>query len=138
MNLEAFMIEEKEEIIEYKVSKRFVDKETGEVIPWKIRVMTAEENQNIRRDCYIKTQIPGKRNQFTRDFDSNKYLALAAEQCVIDPDLQNVKLQDFYKVKSVRELLGKMLRPGEYDDLMEKIQEINGYSLEEKVEEAKN
>lgn len=138
MNLEAFMIEEKEEIVEYEVSNRFVDKETGKTIPWKIKVMTAEENQNIRKDCYIKTQVPGKRGQFTRDFDSDKYLALVAEQCIIEPDLQSVKLQDFYKVKSVRELLGKMLRPGEYDNLMQRIQEINGYSLEDKVEEAKN
>ena len=31
-----------------------------------------------------------------------------------------------------------LLTPGEYDDLMQKIQEINGYDLEEAVEEAKN
>ena len=31
-----------------------------------------------------------------------------------------------------------LLNPGEYDDLMKKIQEINGYSLDDKVEEAKN
>lgn len=138
MNLEAFMIEEKEEIIEYVASKRFKNKETGEVEPWKLRTITAEENQNLRKDCYIKAQVTGKRGQYTKDFDTQKYLGLLAEKCVVEPDLQNVKLQDFYKVQGARQLLGKMLRPGEYDDLMEKIQEINGYSLEEKVEEAKN
>ena len=119
-NLEAFMIEEKEEIVDYIASSKFKDKE-GNPVPWKIKSITADENQRIRKDCYINIPINGKRGR-----------------CVVYPDLQNAKLQDFYKVKGVEQLLGKLLKPGEYDDLMEKIQEVNGYSLEEKVEEAKN
>lgn len=136
-NLEAFMIEEKEELVEYVASTKFKDKE-GKAIPWKIKSITADENQRIRKDCYFNVPMNGKRGRYTKDFNSQKYLVLLATECVVYPDLQNAKLQDFYKVKSVEELLGKLLLPGEYDDLMEKIQEINGYSLEDKVEEAKN
>ena len=104
----------------------------------KIKSITADENQRIRKDCYINIPINGKRGRYTKDFNTQKYLVLLATECVVYPDLQNAKLQDFYKVKGVEQLLGKLLKPGEYDDLMEKIQEVNGYSLEEKVEEAKN
>ena len=31
-----------------------------------------------------------------------------------------------------------LLKPAEYDDLVTKLQEINGYDLDEAVEEAKN
>ena len=39
---------------------------------------------------------------------------------------------------SIKLLKKHLLNPGEYDDLMQKIQEINGYSLDDAVEEAKN
>ena len=136
-NLEAFMITETEEIVDYIASSKFKDKE-GNPVPWKIKSITADENQRIRKDCYINIPINGKRGRYTKDFNTQKYLVLLATECVVYPDLQNAKLQDFYKVKGVEQLLGKLLKPGEYDDLMEKIQEVNGYSLEEKVEEAKN
>ena len=39
-NLEAFMIEEKEEIVDYIASSKFKDKE-GNPVPWKIKSITA-------------------------------------------------------------------------------------------------
>ena len=136
-DLEAFMLEEKEELVEYIASPKFKAKE-GKIIPWKIKSIPADENQKIRKDCYFNVPVTGKKGRFTKDFNAQKYLVILATECVVYPDLQNAKLQDFYKVQGVEQLLGKLLKPGEYDDLMEKIQEINGYSLEDKVEEAKN
>ena len=73
------------------------------------------------------------------EFDSSKYLELLADKCIVYPDLHDAKLQDFYKeMNPIKLLKGHLLKPGEYDDLMAKIQEINGYSIEEAVEEAKN
>lgn len=135
--LEAFMIEKKNEEIEYIVSKRFIDK-NGEIIPFKLKPITSKENNNIRKNCYTKTPIPGKRNQFTREFDTAKYIMELALACVTFPNLNDKDLQDYYKVMGASDLLGAMLTPAEFDDLSEKLQELHGYNLEEKVEEAKN
>lgn len=137
MSLEAFMIDNKEEVIEYIASNRFKDK-SGNPVPWKLKTITAEENQAIRKDCYIKVQVTGKRGQFTKDFDSQKYLGLLAEKCIVYPDLHSKELQDFYKTMGASSLLGKLLKPGEFDDLTAKLEEINGYTLDNLVEEAKN
>lgn len=136
-NFEAFMIEKGNEEIEYVVSKRFLDGE-GKPVPFKLKPITSKENNNIRKGCYIKIPIPGKRNQFTRDFDTSKYVMELALACITFPNLNDEKLQNYYKVMGASELLGAMLTPAEFDDLSEKLQELNGYNLEEKVEEAKN
>ncbi len=138
MNLEAFMIEEKEEIVEYIASKKFKDKE-GKPIPWKLRTITAKENDELRKQCYKQIQIPGKKSQYRQDFDSSKYLELLAIKCIVEPNLKSVELQDYYHVMSEVDLLKEhLLKPAEYDSLITKLQEINGYDLEEAVEEAKN
>ena len=113
----------------------FVDKE-GKVEKWKLKTITADENDAIRKQCYKQVQV-GKRMK--QEFDTVKYLELLADKCVVYPDLHNVELQDFYNVMDSIKLLKKhLLNPGEYDDLMQEIQEINGYSLDDAVEEAKN
>lgn len=138
MNLEAFMIEEKEEMFEYVASTRFKDKE-GNPIAWKLRTITAKENDEIRKQCYRQIQVLGKRGQFRQEFDTSKYLEILATKCIIEPNLNSVELQDFYHVMSATDLLKEhLLKPAEYDNLISKLQEINGYNLEEAVEEAKN
>jgi len=56
------------------------------------------------------------------------------------PNLNDSELQDSYKVMSADKLLKVMLKPGEYQDYLKKVQEVNGYDvpLDELVEEAKN
>lgn len=138
MNLEAFMLEEKEEVIEYIASTRFKDKE-GKPIHWKLRSITAKENDEIRKQCYKQVQVAGKRGQYRQEFDSGKYLEMLALKCILEPNLNSVELQDFYHVMSPADLLKEhLLKPAEYDNLIAKLQEINGYDLNEAVEEAKN
>lgn len=138
MNLEAFMIEEKEEVIDYVASSRFKDKE-GKPIVWKLKTITAKENDEIRKQCYRQIQVPGKRGQYRQEFDTSKYLEQLAIRCIVEPNLNSVELQDFYQVMSAEDLLKEhLLKPAEYDNLISKLQEINGYNLEEAVEEAKN
>ena len=135
MSLESFMVKEEIKEVEYVASKRFKNEE-GQVEVWKLRSITADENDAIRKQCYKQVQV-GKRMK--QEFDTVKYLELLADQCVVYPDLHDVKLQDFYKeMDSIKLLKRHLLNPGEYDDLMQKIQEINGYSLDEAIEEAKN
>lgn len=135
MSLESFMLKDVVKEVEYIASKRFKDKE-GNYEKWKIRTISADENDSIRKQCYRQVQV-GKRVK--QDFDTVKYLELLADKCVIYPDLHDVELQNFYGEMDAIKLLKKhLLNPGEYDDLMAEIQRINGYSLEDAVEEAKN
>lgn len=136
MNLESFMLKEEEQVIEYVASKRIINKETGKPEVWQIKSITADENEKIRKDCY-KTIQNGKR--IKQEFDTTKYLGMLADKCIVYPDLHDVKLQDFYGEMDPVVILKKyLLKPGEYDDLMAEIQKINGYDLEDAVEEAKN
>ncbi len=135
MSLESFMLKDEVQEIEYVASKRFKDKE-GNYEKWKLKTITADENDAIRKQCYKQIQV-GKRMK--QEFDTVRYLELLADKCVVYPDLHNVELQNHYGEMDAIKLLKKhLLNPGEYDDLMQKIQEINGYSLDDAVEEAKN
>lgn len=135
MSLESFMIKDETREEEYVASKRFKDKD-GNAEKWKIKTITADENDAIRKQCYKQIQV-GKRMK--QEFDTVKYLELLADKCIVYPDLHNVELQNHYGEMDAIKLLKKhLLNPGEYDDLMAKIQEINGYSLDEDIEEVKN
>ena len=135
MSLESFMLKDEVQEIEYVASKRFKDKE-GNYEKWKLKTITADENDAIRKQCYKQIQV-GKRMK--QEFDTVRYLELLADKCVVYPDLHNVELQNHYGEMDAIKLLKKhLLNPGEYDDLMAEIQELNGYSLEEEIEEAKN
>lgn len=129
----------KPESVKYVVSKRFVD-EKGNPIEWEIRAITAEEDEAIRKACIKRVPIPGKKGQYTYETDTNLYLAKLAAASVVYPDLNDAQLQDSYGVLGAENLLKAMLTPGEYAELIQKVQEVNGYDLsfEELVDEAKN
>ena len=129
------MLKDEVQEIEYVASKRFKDKE-GNYEKWRLKTITADENDAIRKQCYKQIQV-GKRMK--QEFDTVRYLELLADKCVVYPDLHNVELQNHYGEMDAIKLLKKhLLNPGEYDDLMAEIQRINGYSLDDAVEEAKN
>lgn len=147
----------KEEVVKYPASKRMlepvIDEKTGEPaidektkktlmkpVDWELTSITSEEDEVIRKNCTRKVQVPGKKNMFTPETDYDKYLGLLAVKCTICPDLNNSELQDSYKVMGADTLLKTMLKPGEYQDYLKKVQEINGFetSMEDLVDEAKN
>lgn len=135
MSLESFMLKDENQEVEYIASQRFKDK-NGNAEKWKLKTITADENDAIRKDCYKQIQV-GKRMK--QEFDTIKYLELLADRCIIYPDLHNVELQNHYgEMDAIKVLKRHLLNPGEYDDLMAEIQRINGYSIEDAVEEAKN
>ena len=141
MSLSAFLAEnaEKVENVKFVVSKRFKD-ENSVPVPWEIRPITGNEDEAIRKSCVKRVQVPGKRNQFTQETDYNMYLGKLAVACVVFPNLNDQELQDSYKVMGAEALLKTMLTPGEYADLLTKIQEVCGFdtTIQDEVEEAKN
>ena len=125
------------ENIKFPVSNRFLD-ENKKPIDWEIKAVTSDEDARIRK-AYTK-KVTGKGGVVTQNFDAEEYLAALAARCVVYPNLNNAELQNSYGVMSAEQLIKKMLKPGEYQTLLQKVQEVNGYNLtiNDLVEEAKN
>lgn len=122
---------------EFVVSVRFKDAE-GRPVPWKLRSITEEENQECRKAATRK--VKGKNGVFTPEIDPNDYMAKLMVSSVIFPDLKNSELQKSYGVLGAESLLRKMLLPGEFAALGEQVQALNGFDrdMNELVDEVKN
>ena len=122
---------------EFIVSERFKDKD-GQPVPWKIRSMTEAENEAIRKSATKRIKV--KNSGYTTEVDSEEYIARLAVSSVVFPNLKDAALQESYQVKGADSLLRKMLLPGEYAALIQKVQELNGFDkdMNELIEEVKN
>lgn len=129
-----------EENTKYAASKRFIDPATKKPVEWEIKAIDSVRDEELRKSCTRRVEIPGKKNQYTKDIDFDKYTGILAVECTVFPNLNDAELQNSYGVMGADKLLKKMLRPGEYASYLQKIQEINGFNetFDEKVEEAKN
>lgn len=146
-DLKLFFAEnvELEENVKYVASKKFKGKD-GEPLEWEIKALSADENDAIKKQCITRKQVPGKRGQYTNEFDNIKYISLLCVNSIVSPDLNNAELQDSwsnkvgYPIMNGSDLLKVMLNSGEYDMLSNKVQEVNGYldDINEDIEEAKN
>lgn len=141
-NLTAFLAQnalkpENEKVV---VSKRFVDPETKKPVEWEVAAITSEEDDQLRKDNTKRMPVPGKKGVLIPETNYTAYLADLAARCTVFPNLNDKALQDSYKVMGAKELLKKMLLPGEYDEYLATIQKINGFDIgmDEIVEEAKN
>ena len=141
MSLSAFLKQNVKQIENEKVivSERFID-ENGDVIPFEVRVLTNDEDEQIRKQCTYKKQIPGKKYQYMNETDYDKYVGMQAVACTVYPDLKDSSLQDSYGVMGELNLLKAMLTPGEYANYLGAVQKINGFDkdMEDIVDEAKN
>lgn len=129
---------EKRENKKVVVSNRFKDAK-GKPIEWEIRSISADEDEMIRKECTKNVPIPGKRNQFRQNFDSNAYLTKLAVRSVVFPDLNDAELQNSYKVMGAEPLIMTMLYKDEFDVLTEQlVADSQAEDINDLVEEAKN
>ncbi|MBQ8793925.1 MAG: phage portal protein, partial [Clostridia bacterium] len=70
-NLSMFLAQNAKKIknIKYVASERFTDPETGEAMEWEICCITAAENAALRKACMRTIPVPGRKGQFTQEFD---------------------------------------------------------------------
>ncbi|MFC6546135.1 phage tail assembly chaperone [Cohnella cellulosilytica] len=139
MSLQAFFAQnvQLESTEDFVISDRFKD-EQGAPIPWKLRTLSEEENEEIRK---ASTQmVKEKGGQRIQETKPEVYMAKIAVASVVFPDLKDADLQKSYGVLGAEALLKKMLRAGEYATLLGKVQELNGFDREfdDLVEEVKN
>ena len=113
--------------------------ENGEPIPWRLRVLTEKENNQLRNQCRRKVTNAATK-QTTTETDVQKYNDLLAEKCIAYPNLNDAELQESYGVIGAAELLKIMLLPGEYADLMQAISQANGFEsgMADKIRRVKN
>lgn len=140
-NLTAFLAQNAKKIdnVSFVASTRFVDPETKESMVWEVCCITAAENSAIRKACMHTIPVPGRKGQFTQDFDANAYLARVAVRCTVFPNLNDAELQTSYGVMGAEQLLATMLTPAEFEDYSTKVLEVNGFqSGAEMVDDAKN
>lgn len=141
-DIKAFLKQNKEvkENVKVVVSNGFKD-EKGKPIPFEIKALTAMEDEAIRNACMKKVQVVGKKNQYTSELDSNRYVRLLCTNSVIFPNLKDAELQDSYGVSTPDDLLVAMLTAGEFNILAEKVSELSmnkSVITDEDIEEAKN
>lgn len=138
MDLKAFMLpsvtDETKDVI---ISKRFVD-EKGEPLPFKIRKISQEINEGLRK----QSSKPIKKNGTIvgEELDSIKFSRLLIIACTLEPNFKASELCDFYKTKDPTDVPSRMLTAGEYAKLAKEIQDFNGFNedVEELEELAKN
>lgn len=139
MGLTEFLAQNKRstKVVDYVVSDEILG-EDGKPAVWKLKAIPAKEDRALRDSC---TKIIKNKNgqPMSQSFNQNEYFSRLVAKCVVEPDLNNVELQNAYGVMTDFELLEALLEAGEFARLLNKVQDINNYSpMNEKVEEAKN
>lgn len=142
-DLSRFLKENKKEKenTTYAATKSLTD-EKGNPLLWTIRPISTKENNQILDDCMEDVQVKGKPGQYTQKLNAKKYEIAVIVASVVEPNLNDKKLQDSYGVKDAGDLLQAMIDdPGEYNNLSAFITDFSnlfGNALSNKVEEAKN
>lgn len=123
----------------YGATKSIVD-ENGEPVLWTFKPITSKENDEIREECTKDVAVVGKKGMFRPKLNIAKYSVKMVCKTVVEPDLFDADLQNSYGVMTPEDLLQAMVDdPGEYNDLVEFVQELNGFKgMEEMVDTAKN
>ena len=107
-------------------------------VPWIIRSLGADEFTSLRKSATRK--VRSKSGQLLADTDQERLGDLILAAAVVQPELDNPELQEFYgTVGDAAATARKMLKIGQYVDLQETITELNGFddSVDELEDELK-
>ncbi|APX72716.1 hypothetical protein M5C72_06300 [Companilactobacillus allii] len=105
--------------------------------PFVIKSLTEDENSVIQKDATRKTKDKQTR-QIVSQLDQSKYADLMIVASVVSPDLNSEQIQKSWNcMADPVGVLKKMLRAGEYIELMQQVQELSGFDLED-VEDLKD
>nr|WP_319487239.1 phage portal protein [uncultured Caproiciproducens sp.] len=134
MSMSAFLRENAVQPVNQKViiSDRFPD-ENGNPTPFEIKAISETEDSELKKICTYKSIFKGRQ---TTTFDNQRYLNKLIAASTVFPDLKDAELQKSYGVTSDDDLVREMLISGEHANLLQAVNEINGFDAE-KVEEAK-
>lgn len=105
--------------------------------PFRIKSLTAEDIMDIRKQA-TRRVLDKQTRQYSNETNQDKYMELLVAASVVSPDLNSERLQKSWGVIAKPEkLLEKMLTAGEYTDLMQRVNDLSGLSVDIETE-AKN
>ena len=127
--LSAFLhpvtVQEEKEIL---ISQRFQD-EKGAPVPFKIRALTQEENDQIIKQATRQIRVNGQPLESLDTADYNRRVVVAG---TVEPDFRAKEMCDAYGVLDPLLVPGKMLLAGEFSKLNREIAALSGFnSVEE-------
>ncbi len=131
MNVQDFLLtpEDLNEEKEVKVSEKLP--------AFKLRALTGTELDRAQRLATVSYKAKG--GMPMKSQDQSKFLDKLVEMSVITPELDNSELQEHYgTVGDPAGTARAMLKAGEYQDLINAIQELSGFDEEDEIEEVKN
>lgn len=103
------------------ISDRFVD-ESGQLVPFKIRALTQEENDALIRAATTTEIVNGVA---VEHLDSVDYARRTIVAATIDPDFSAKETCDRFGTPDPKLVPGRMLFTGEYNRLMKEISALN-------------
>lgn len=119
---------------EVVISDRFCD-ENGKPVPFKIRALTQEENDDLVRKS---TRVEFKNGQRVEYLDSVEFARRTVVAATLEPDFSAKEMCDAYGVVSPLMVPGKMLMAQEYNRLMRAITELTDVEKSGIEDEVKN
>ena len=126
--LHPIKLQEEKEIV---ISKRF-RYENGDIVPFKIRSLSQEENDTITKKSRKAIKTPTGMQEKFDALEYNKRLIVSA---TITPDFANKELCEHFGVLDPLLVPGKMLLPGEYTALLSAIEALSGFAENEDEKE---
>lgn len=123
-------------IAEVVISERFKDKE-GNVLKFKIKAMTNEEFEEIRK---ATTNVSFKNGKRAYSFDTKHFNELVVINNTIDPNFKDAESIKKLGCVTPEQYLNKVLLAGEISELSRQIQLLSGFEVDlaELVDEVKN
>lgn len=107
--------------------------------PFVVKSITEGENKELRKSCQ-KTSFDKRTHQKSVETNQDLYNNRLVIACCVEPNFKDADLQAHYGVVGAEALIDRILKPGQFVDLLMAVQEINGVTddLNELRDEAKN
>ena len=107
--------------------------------PFVVKSITEAENKAIRKTCQ-KISFDKKTRQKQIETDTDLYNSRLVVACCVEPNFKDAALQEKDGVRGAEDLIDRLLKPGQYTDLLIAVQEINGFAddVNDLRDEAKN
>lgn len=117
-----------EETAEVVIGDRFVDRETGNVVPFKIKTLTQDEISKIRNRSMVTKSVDGRKYQ---EIDNDIFLCRCLVEACIVPDLKSEAICTRYSPDNETpikpwEVPHKMLLGREFEQLGRAFMKLNG------------
>lgn len=135
--LKAFLnplpLDETKDIV---ISQRFVD-DNGDPVPFTIKSVSQEVNTALVNKYTRPKMVNGRKVDI---FDNNAYTRALVVACTVQPDFREAEMCQAYGCVDPMSVPEKMLRPGEFTNLVKEIMELCGFDDDAQLlsEDAKN